>query len=68
MDNFVGVLDRQHANIVASIEELNRLAATFAGQREVIERVIREVPPALDVLIKERPRITTALQKLGHFR
>ena len=33
----------------------------------MIERVIREVPPALDVLIKERPRITTALQKLGTF-
>ena len=27
--------------------------------------MIHEVPPALDVLIKERPRITTALQKLG---
>ena len=67
LDNFVGVLDRQRANIVAAIQDLNRLAATFAGQHDVIERVIREVPPALDVLIKERPRITTALQKLGTF-
>lgn len=65
LDDFVGRLDRQKDNIVAAITDLNRLAGTFAGQKDVIERVIRDVPPALDVLIAERPRITTALQKLG---
>ncbi len=65
LDDFVSVLDRQRENIVSAIRDLNRVAATFAGQKDVINRVIHEVPPALDVLIKERPRITTALQKLG---
>ncbi len=65
LDDFVSVLDRQRENIVSAIQDLNRVAATFAGQKDVINRVIHEVPPALDVLIKERPRITTALQKLG---
>ena len=36
LDKFVGTLDRQRDNIVASIQALNRLAGTFAGQRDVI--------------------------------
>ncbi len=65
LDNFVGVLDAQHDNIIASIQQLNRVAGTFAGQRDVIDRALKEIPPALDVLVKERPRLTTALVKLG---
>ena len=33
----------------------------------MIDRALKEIPPALDVLIKERPNLTTALQKLGTF-
>ncbi len=67
LDNFVGVLDTQRDNIIASIQQLNRVAGTFAGQRDVIDRALKEVPPALDVLIKERPTLTAALTKLGQF-
>jgi phospholipid/cholesterol/gamma-HCH transport system substrate-binding protein len=67
LDNFVGVLDAQHDNIIASIQQLNRVAGTFAGQRDVIDRALKEIPPALDVLVKERPQLTTALTKLGQF-
>ncbi|KUI08457.1 mammalian cell entry protein [Mycolicibacterium acapulense] len=67
LDNFVGVLDRQRDNIIASIQQLNRVAGTFASQRDVLDRALKEIPPALDVLIRERPRLTTALQKLGQF-
>ncbi|WP_422746067.1 MCE family protein [Mycobacterium sp. WMMD1722] len=67
LDRFVGTLDAQRDDIIASIEALNRLGATFAGQRDVITRALREIPPALDVLIKERPTLTTALSKLGEF-
>ncbi len=62
-----GALDAQRDNIVASIQGLNQLASTFAGQRDVITRALEKIPPALDVLIEERPRFTTALQKLGTF-
>lgn len=65
LDNLVGVLDRQRDNIIASIQQLNRVAGTFASQRDVLDRALKEIPPALDVLIRERPRLTTALQKLG---
>lgn len=67
LDRFVGTLDAQRDNIIASIQSLNRLASTFAGQRDVINRALRDIPPALDVLIQERPRLTTALSKLGDF-
>ena len=43
------------------------MPATFAGQRDVLTEALRKIPPALDVLIKERPRLTTALDKLRVF-
>jgi virulence factor Mce-like protein len=67
LDTFVGMLDTQHDNIIASVQSLNQLAAVFAEQRDVITRALRKIPPALDVLNKERPRITTALDKLRVF-
>jgi len=60
-------MDQQRDNLVASIQALNRLSSTFAAQRDVITQALDKIPPALDVLIKERPRITTALNKLGTF-
>jgi ABC-type transporter Mla subunit MlaD len=58
-------LDGQRDELIASIQALNRLASTFAEQRDVISGALLKIPPALDVLIAERPRITTALEKLG---
>ena len=67
LDKFVAVLNQQQGNIIASIQDLNRFAGTLAGQRDVVERALQKIPPALDVLIRERPRITTALDKLRIF-
>ena len=67
LDNFVRVLAEQRENIIASIQQLRRVAGTFANQREVIDRALKEIPPAIDVLIKERPNFTTALGRLGQF-
>ncbi|PJK19693.1 MCE family protein [Mycolicibacterium goodii] len=67
LDNFVGTLDAQRDNIVASIHSLNRLASAFAGQSEEITQALNKIPPAMDVLIQQRPRFTTALEKLGTF-
>ena len=67
LDKFIGVLNQQQDNIIASIQDLNRFAGSFAGQRDIVERALQKIPPALDVLIRERPRITTALDKLRVF-
>jgi len=67
LNDFVGMLDSQRDQINASITALNRLSATFAGQHDVITAALQRIPSALDVLIRERPRITTAMEKLGTF-
>lgn len=67
LDTFVGTLDDQQDNIIASIQALNRLSATFADQRDVVTDALRKIPPALEVLIKERPRLTAALDHLRVF-
>ncbi|OSC39966.1 MCE family protein [Mycobacterium decipiens] len=67
LDTFVGTFDQQRDNLIASIQELNRFAGTLAGQRDTVAEALRKVPPALDVLIRERPRLTTALDKLRVF-
>jgi phospholipid/cholesterol/gamma-HCH transport system substrate-binding protein len=67
LDTFVGTLDQQRDNIVASIQALNRLAGTLSAQRDVLTRALRKIPPALDVLVRERPRLTEALVRLGAF-
>jgi ABC-type transporter Mla subunit MlaD len=66
-DTFVGTLDQQRDNIVASIQALDQIGGSFAAQRDVITQALRKVPPALDVLIKERPRLTAALEELRKF-
>ena len=66
-DTFVGTLDQQRDNIVASIQALDQLGGTFAAQHDVLTQALRKVPPALDVLIKERPRLTAALDGLRKF-
>jgi virulence factor Mce-like protein len=67
LDRFVGTLNDQRDNLIALIGELNRLSATFAGRRDVIAQALRTIPPALDVLLREEPRLTTALDKLRVF-
>ena len=42
LDKFVGMLDRQRDNIIASITALNRLAGTFAGQSDVITKALQQ--------------------------
>lgn len=67
LDTFVGTFDDQRDNVVATIQALDHIAGTFAGQRDVLTRALHNVPAALDVLVRERPRITTALDKLRVF-
>ncbi|HEY9264621.1 MAG TPA: MCE family protein [Mycobacterium sp.] len=64
VDIFVGTLDGQREDIIASIRELDRFAGKLAGQGEVIEPALQRIPAALDVLIRERPNFTTALDRL----
>src|SRR6202034_4495431 len=66
-NTFVGTFDDQRDNIVAVINGLDRLSGGLAAKDAVITAALNKVPPALDVLDRERPRFTTALEKLGTF-
>ncbi|SEH86271.1 virulence factor Mce family protein [Mycolicibacterium rutilum] len=67
LDTFVGTLYQQRDNIIATIGELNRFAQRLGDEQQVLTRALRKIPPALDVLVRERPRFSTALQRLGEF-
>ena len=67
LDTFIGTLDRQRDNLVATIDSLNRVASSLAGSRDVVDEALQRIPRALDVLNRERPQLTTALTKLGRF-
>lgn len=67
LNDFIGLLANQRDSINEAVNSLNRLAGTFAGQQEVLTDALNRIPPALDVLVKERPRITTALEKFRDF-
>jgi phospholipid/cholesterol/gamma-HCH transport system substrate-binding protein len=66
-NDFIGVLDGQRGKTVELIDGLNRLTATLASSSGSIDRALRAIPAAMEVLDRERPNITTALVKLGHF-
>jgi phospholipid/cholesterol/gamma-HCH transport system substrate-binding protein len=67
LDRFVGLFDGQRDDVVASIDALNRLAGTLNAQRDVLRRALADIPPALDVLIAQRPQFTTALDRMRSF-
>lgn len=67
LNTFVGTVDEQRDRFAASIQELDRLTNTLAAQKNDITDALHTVPPALDVLLEERARLVTAMQKLGEF-
>jgi virulence factor Mce-like protein len=67
LDTFLGTFDRQRDDVISLVRELNKLAATISGQRDVVTRALQQVPSALEVLLRERPRLTTALDRLHVF-
>lgn len=67
LDTVMGALDRQRDSILATVEGLTRLSTTFAEQNEILTGALQTVPQALDVLLAERPAITTALDRLRVF-
>lgn len=67
LDTFVGALDDQRDDILSAVTELNRFAHTLADQTGAITAALRDIPPALDVLRRERPRLIAALDSLRAF-
>ena len=64
LDNLVGTLDRQKADIVRAIDSLERLTRTLVDQRARIANVIDNLAPGLDVLNQQRGLLVETLQAL----
>ena len=67
LDTFVGTVDGQRDRFNAAVEALNRLMGTVAADKDDITDALKTIPPAMDVLLRERAQFVTALQKLGQF-
>lgn len=58
-------LDAQKADIVTALTGLDRLGQEFAAQAPVLAAALQQIPPALQVLVSQRPHLTDALVQLG---
>lgn len=60
-------LDRQTDDIIAAVEGLNRFSGILADHKDSLDRAIKSLPEALDVLNKNRPAIVDAFSALNSF-
>lgn len=67
LDDFVGTLEDQTQNIIATMDGLKNLAKKVNGQSDVVEAALNKIPPALEVLVAQRANLTTALDRLRVF-
>jgi phospholipid/cholesterol/gamma-HCH transport system substrate-binding protein len=65
LDQLVGTLDRQKADIVRAIDSVERLTRTLVDQRAKIANVIDNLGPGLDVLNQQRGLLVGTLQSLN---
>jgi phospholipid/cholesterol/gamma-HCH transport system substrate-binding protein len=67
LDIAIGHLDDQKQDIIAATESLNNLIGQFAAQKPVVDRALRTIPDALDVLRDQRNNLAETLTQLGRF-
>jgi phospholipid/cholesterol/gamma-HCH transport system substrate-binding protein len=67
IDEFVGHLNEQTGDIIAATESFNDLVGQFADQKPVLDKAIRTIPDALNVLKDQRDNLITAIDTFGRF-
>jgi phospholipid/cholesterol/gamma-HCH transport system substrate-binding protein len=67
LDKAIGYLNDQKDDIIAASDSLNNLVGQFAAQKPVVDKALRTIPDALEVLKDQRKNITEALTQLGKF-
>ncbi len=67
VDEFVGHLNTQTADIIAASESVNGLAGQLAADKPVLDNALRTIPDALAVLSEQRTHLTDALDAFGKF-
>ena len=64
---FIGNVEGQTQDIIDAADSVNRLMKQFAEQKPVIDRALKTIPNALQVLSDRREDLARALDKLGQF-
>ncbi len=67
LDTFTRYVNDQSADIIATAESLNSLAAQFAEQKPVVDKALVTIPDALRVIADQRQTLVDALDQLGKF-
>jgi phospholipid/cholesterol/gamma-HCH transport system substrate-binding protein len=67
IDTFVSYLNDQTDDIIAASDSLNRLAGQIAEQKPVLDKALKTLPDALEVLKDQRQHLVDALDTLGKF-
>ena len=65
LDKFTAYLDDQKDDIIGAFDSFNNLAGQFADQKPALDRALKTVPQALDVLKDERQNSSDALAEFG---
>src|SRR6266511_3017974 len=65
LETFIGGLDAQRSHITRALDNLGRLSATLAANRDAIGRSLDTMPAALKVLSDQRRQLTTMLTALA---
>ncbi|MBM0258438.1 MCE family protein, partial [Micromonospora sp. 4G55] len=68
LDEFIGGLDKQKADMVRALDALDRLTGRLNRQKQVLGDAVDSLAPGLTVLAQQRAQLTsalTALDKLG---
>jgi phospholipid/cholesterol/gamma-HCH transport system substrate-binding protein len=67
LDIFIGYLNDQTDDIIAATDSFNNLAGKFAANKPVVDRALKTIPDALEVLKDQRGNLADALDQLGKF-
>jgi phospholipid/cholesterol/gamma-HCH transport system substrate-binding protein len=67
LDTFIGGLNDQKADLVATLQGLDRLSGTFAAQNQAIDHALTTIPDGLKTLNDERQHLLTTLHAVADF-
>ncbi len=67
LDEFTRYVDDQTDDIISASDSLNNLVGQVAEQKPVVDRALKTIPEALEVLSEQRQKFADALVALGRF-
>ena len=68
LDIFIGYLNDQTDDIIAATDSFNNLVGKFAANKPVVDRALKTIPDALEVLKDQRGNLADAARSAGQVR